>query len=142
MAGGSAAQLSDSGAGTAPERLACPWLDVVRGGEKGTTGENECPAERVGPSEFSGAGDRSGGLAELSAVAGTGFLLVLSTAADPTVWESEGLASRMAAAAPFLKAGKDTRVCTLSATSASTGGAAAGLEATFNTDQEGVSPGS
>lgn len=130
----------DGDAGIVPERMACPRSAVVRGRGEGTKEEDVCSAERAGPSEFSGAADKCSGLADSFAVAGASFVLVISTATDSAVWNSEGTASWFAAA--LFKAGQDTPLCTLSATSASTGWMDAGLEATSDLDPEGVLPGS
>lgn len=140
MEGKSAAAPFDGDAGIAPARMACPWSAVVRGRGEGTKKEDVCSVERAGPSEFSGAADKCSGLAEAFAVAGASFLLVISTATDSAVWNRAGTASWLAAA--LFKAGQDTPLCTLSATSASTGWGDAGFEATSDLDHEGVPPGS
>lgn len=126
--------MFDGGVGIVSERLVCFWLDVVRGGEKGIIGENECFVERVGFSEFLGVGDRSGGLVELFVVVGIGFLLVFFIVVDFIVWESEGLVFRMVVVVLFLKVGKDIRVCIFLVILVFIGGVVVGLEAIFNID--------
>lgn len=122
--------------------MACPWWAVVRGRGEDTEEEGVCSAERAGPSEFSGAADKCSALAESFAVVGANSLPVISTATDCAIWKRGGTASWITAAAALFRAGKDTPLCTLSATSASTGWVDAGLEATSNLDHEGVPPGS
>lgn len=124
--GKSATAPFEGDAGTAPERMACPRPAGVGGRGEDTREEEVCSA-----SEFSGAADRCSGLAESFAVAAASVLLVISTAPDSVVWKSGGTA-------PLFRAGRDTPLCTASATSAVIGWVDAGLDAASKLDQEGV----